>query len=100
MTQRFTPPARHQAMDDPFWGRFGSQEGVSLVRINGTLTLISAPLASETDGLAEGVDYFIGGHEYVVTGSVEQELYDGGWVSEIGQEGYGEGGYGDGGYGE
>lgn len=99
MTQRFTPPTRAQATDDHFWGRFGSREGMSIVRINGVLTTTTAPLFEETEGLVEGVDYFIGGHVYVVTGDVEQELLDAGYVTEIGEEGYGEGEYGDGGYG-
>lgn len=83
MTQVFTPAGRRQAMDpsvDPLFSRYGSLEGMSIVRVSGVLTYLPAPLHAETEGLQEGVDYFIGGHEYVVSGDVEQELIDGGFI--------------------
>ncbi len=96
----FVTPTRHQAMFHPFWGRFGSEEGVSVVRVDGTLTAMSAPTHEELVAAGvEGVDFFRGGYEYIVSTDVLTELIDAGFVESDSDGTYGSGRYGYGPYG-
>ena len=71
----FIPPTRPQAMPHRHWGRYSSQVGVSVVRVNGVLQLLPSPSNDElTAAGREGTDWFLGGHEYDVSLSVHAEL--------------------------
>lgn len=93
----FTPPTREEASSDPFWGRYSIPVGQSVVRVNGTFTLMPYPALSEIAGLTEGVDWFQGGRTYSVSEDVANELDATGF--DVGFIGYGQGLYGAGLYG-
>ena len=76
----FTPPTRLEASSDPFFGRYRIPVGESVVRVNGTFTTQPYPWLGDLDGLAEGEDYFLGGHEYVVSDEIAVELSAAGYT--------------------
>lgn len=95
----FTPPTVKQSVGgDRLFSRFGTQVGQSVVKVDGTYTLTPFPWLGDIKDLEPGVDYFLGGHEYVVSEALAIELEAAGFeVSSF--PGYGEGGYGYGPYG-
>ena len=93
----FTPPTRLEASSDPFFGRYRIPVGESVVRVNGTFTTQPYPWLGDLDGLAEGEDYFLGGHEYVVSDEIAAELSAAGYI--VLHRGFGEPPYGLGPYG-
>jgi len=71
----FRPPTVQQGVPgDVLFSRFGSAVGQSVVRKNGVLTLNPFPWLGDLTGLTEGTDYFLGGHEYVVSTAIANEL--------------------------
>jgi len=71
----FVPPTQDEGFANRgTWSRYAFPVGKSIVRVNGVLTLHPYPLSSDLDDLVQGVDYFIGGHEYEVTTEVAAEL--------------------------
>ena len=76
----FTPPTRLEASSDPFFGRYRIPVGESVVRVNGTFTTQPYPWLGDLDGLAEGEDYFLGGHVYEVSDEVAAELTAAGYT--------------------
>lgn len=67
----------------------------SIVRINGVLTSVRSPSGDLLTG-EPGVDYFLGGHEYLVSDEIADELTLGGFIQTVG---YGLRPYGYGPYG-
>jgi len=67
----------------------------SVVRRDGVLVTVRTPFTDDLVG-TEGVDWFLGGHEYNVSDATFIELGAGGFLSDTG---YGQGLYGVGAYG-
>lgn len=64
----FTPPTVKQSISgDRLFSRFGMQVGQSVVKRDGIYTLTPYPWLGEIADLEDGVDYFLGGHEYVIS---------------------------------
>ena len=76
----FVPPTRSESSSDSFFGRYSIPVGESVVRVNGTFTTTPYPWLGDLDGLAEGEDYFLGGHEYVVSDEIAAELSAAGYT--------------------
>ena len=70
----FTPPTRLESSSDSFFGRYSVPVGESVVRVNGTFTRQPYPWLGDLDGLVAGEDYFLGGHQYVVSDEIAAEL--------------------------
>lgn len=94
----FTPPTRLESSSDPFFGRYSIPVGESVVRVNGTFTTQPYPWLGDIAGLVDGLDYFLGGHEYIVTEAVAAELNAAGFTTT--NHGYGEYPYGTDPYGD
>lgn len=70
----FLPPTVGEGGLGPVFGYLTMQVGVSVVKVDGVYTEMRVPwLGDLTDGV-EGVDYFLGGHVYTVTGDVADAL--------------------------
>lgn len=54
--------------------------GQSVVKVNGVFTVVPTPDQLLLEGLVDGVDYFLGGHEYVVTGALATALAAAGYT--------------------
>ena len=68
------------------WKFYGGQRvGVSVVLIDGHYVSISYPSQDLLTG-TEGIDYFLGGHEYIVSDPVADQLVEDGYGEE-GDEG-------------
>lgn len=94
----FTPPTVRQAMGGSFWERYPVPVGQSVVKVDGTFTLLPFPWKGELDGQTEGIDYFLGGRTYSISYEISAALEEAGFgTSEF--LGYGEGAYGFGPYG-
>ena len=93
----FTPPVVQEGSDDPFFGRFLTSVGQSVVRTNGHFVTTPYPWLGELVDLVEGTDYFLGGRTYQVDDLTASQLQSDGFTTSA--LGYGEGGYGLGGYG-
>jgi len=95
----FTPPTVKQAVGTgPLLSRYRIDVGQSVVKYNGVFTLMPFPWAGHLVGLTEGVDYFMGGRTYNITGAIGADLEAAGFTVD-GLVGYGEGAYGYGLYG-
>lgn len=82
VTFTFSPPTH----EEPMWTNkrplnyYRITESSSIVRVNGVLTTIRHPRPDQIAAAGvEGVDYFLGGREYVVTGGVLAELISAGY---------------------
>lgn len=93
----FTPPTEAQSSDDPFWGRYSIQVGISIVKDSGgTYRRSPYPWLGELTG-TEGTDWFLGGRTYAVSDDVAVALMDDGYT--VDGTTYGLGPYGSGTYG-
>ena len=63
----FTPPTRQESSSDSFFGRYSVPVGESVVKVNGTYTTVPYPWLGDIADLEAGVDYFLGGHQYVIS---------------------------------
>lgn len=91
----FTPPTYRVVQPTTRTGgpRFGIDQGVSIVRINGVLRTVQRPSPAQLrDAGQEGIDWFIGGHIYNVDAQVAGELEAAGF--DVSPAGFGEGGFG------
>jgi hypothetical protein len=70
----FTPPTVKQSSDDPFFGRYSTDVGQSVVKVNGVFTTLPFPWLGEIATLAEGEEWFQGGRTYVVSDDIASEL--------------------------
>lgn len=75
----FNPPSYREGMRDRFWTRFDLPKGQSIVRMpvgNTTVLTLQQPMVNGDllVGKVDGVDYFIGGHEYHLGVSAAVEL--------------------------
>jgi hypothetical protein len=93
----FTPPIVQEGSDDPFFGRFLTNVGQSVVWDGTTFTTTPYPWLGEIHDLVEGETYFLGGRVYQVSDATASLLQAAGYQTEA--IGYGEGLYGVGGYG-
>lgn len=94
----FTPPTVKQSVGgDRLFSRFGTQVGQSVVRVGGTFQLVPFPWLGDITDLEPGVDYFLGGREYVVSEAIATELEVAGFV--VSAPGFGSGAFGYGLYG-
>lgn len=59
--------------------------GQSVVRVGGTYRTVPVPDQLLLEGLTQGVDYFLGGHEYVITDEVAVDLTADGYGGAIGE---------------
>ena len=64
----------NQGSSDFFFGRYSIPVGMSVVLREGVYTTVPYPSLMELDGLEDGTDYFLGGHEYVVSDEVAAAL--------------------------
>lgn len=95
----FTPPTVRQSMPgDRLFSRYGVEVGQSVLLRDGHYALTPFPWQGEIAGKTEGIDYFLGGHEYVVTDDVAEALSADGF-DVTPSAGYGEAPYGSDGYG-
>ena len=94
----FTPPTVRQSMGGSFWERYSIPVGQSVVKIDGTYTLLPFPWKGELDDGIEGIDWFLGGRTYVITDDVAAALEADGFTTTA-DAGYGIGDYGDQGFG-
>lgn len=96
---RFTPPTYRRILNPlPLTKRkarpIPMTETMSVVRIGGTLTLVKAPTGEQLAAGVEGEDWFIGGHEYLVSPAIGEELEAAGFtVYGPPNEGQAEGAY-------
>lgn len=89
----FTPPTVKQSVGgDRLFSRFGTQVGQSVVKVDGTYTLVPFPWLGDITDLEPGVDYFLGGHEYVVSDEIAAELDIAGF--NLSFPGFGDGAFG------
>lgn len=80
----FNPPTHQVGLENKgFWSYFQTNAGLSVVRVNGTLTLHPYPENPDLLVLIEGTDYFLGGRTYTVTQAVANELTAAGFGSGI-----------------
>jgi hypothetical protein len=86
-----------QASSDSFWGRYSIPVGQSVVKVDGTFTLLPVPWQGDLADLEPGVDYFLGGRTYTVTNAVATELEAAGFT--VSALGYGQGAFGRGPFG-
>jgi hypothetical protein len=94
----FSPPTRNEGSSDPFFGRYSIPVGQSVVKTNGIFVTTPYPWLGDIADLEEGVEWFQGGREYVISDEVATELLAAGYM--VGPDfGYGEGPYGAGGFG-
>jgi hypothetical protein len=93
----FTPPVVQQGSDDPFFGRYLTNVGVSVVWNGTTFVAQPYPWLGEIRDLVEGQTWFQGGRTYQVDDSTASLLQAAGFTTSA--LGYGEGLYGVGGYG-
>lgn len=97
----FLTPFAYESVEHHFWGRYKIRVGVTLIKRNGHYEEVQYPWLGELDGLVDGRDYFLGGHQYYdlpqeVIDDLIADGYDAGPGSETG---FGEGGFGEGGFG-
>lgn len=79
----FTPPTYERTIPRTTTRgpRYHLDQGVSVVRVSGVLRIIRTPTPAQLEAAgAEGVDWFIGGHRYVVSEETWAELELGGFV--------------------
>lgn len=108
----FSPPTlKKQGTSDPFWGRYQTEYGVSVLWTGTQFVDRPNPMHEELAPLQDGVTYFLGGRDYIVTDEVAETLAASGYVTSEGPpdsnpnpdedpfSGFGEGPYGEGGYG-
>lgn len=78
----FEPPTLKQRQPgDRLFSRYGVQVGQSVVKKNGTFVTDPFPWLGDLQGLTEGVDYFLGGHMYVVSSEVATALQADGFTT-------------------
>ena len=77
----FTPPTVKQGSSDYFFGRYSIPVGQSVVKKNGHYATTPYPWIGDLAGLTEGTDYFLGGHEYVVSDTVAAALQADGYTT-------------------
>lgn len=97
---RFTPPTVEQGVrrGDRLFDRYTIPVGQSVVKVDGTYTVVPYPWLGDLEGLQDGVDYFLGGRDYTVSVDVALALEADGFAFDN-FPAYGEGGYGMGTYG-
>lgn len=78
----FTPPTVPQGSNDPFFGRYSIQVGVSVVKRDGVFRRTPFPALREIAGLQEGVDWFQGGRTYTIDAGTASALTTDGFVVE------------------
>ena len=93
----FSPPTVLQGSSDHFFGRYSIPVGQTVVKVNGVYTTTPYPWLGTLAPLVDGVDYFLGGHEYTVTNDIAAALERDGYT--VIALGYGDGAYGFGLYG-
>lgn len=76
----FTPPTRNESSNDHFFGRYSIPVGQSVVKVNGVFTTTPYPWLGDLAPLTDGVDYFLGGHEYTISEDIAAELTAAGYV--------------------
>lgn len=86
MSYRFIPPTFKKAWDRPLMTGVGPRisfdQGVSVVRISGTLQAVQAPSQDLlTAAGTQGVDWFLGGREYTVSDATAAELQAAGFTN-------------------
>lgn len=81
----FKPPTHEEPMrtDVPPLRYYRLTWALSVVKVNGVYTSVRSPSSESLVGLEHGVDYFMGGHEYVVTQDVADALTLAGYGSGI-----------------
>jgi hypothetical protein len=84
--------------NDPFFGRYSIQVGISIVRKAGVFERRPFPALMEIAPLTEGVDWFQGGRTYVIDDATATALTAAGF-SVTADAGYGEAPYGSQGFG-
>lgn len=95
MPVTFTPPTVKQAVGTgPLLSRYSIDVGQSVVKYNGTFTLMPFPWMGHLVGLTEGVDYFMGGRTYEISEAIAAELENTGFV--VNAPGFGSGAFGGG----
>lgn len=95
----FTPPTVYEGSSDPFWGRYPTRVGQSVVKMGSTFELTPYPWLGDLEGKTEGTDYFLGGRTYEVTEEIAVALeIDGFDINAF--PGFGEGPFGGGIYGD
>ena len=77
----FTPPTTTQSSDDRLFGRYKVNVGESVVKVNGTFTLMPYPWLGDIADLTEGVEWFQGGRTYVISPEVASELAAAGFTT-------------------
>jgi hypothetical protein len=77
----FEPPTVEEGSTDPFFGRFPTTVGQTVIKVDGTYTTRPYPWLGELDGLVEGVDYFLGGHVYTVSQTIADALAADGYTT-------------------
>lgn len=77
----FTPPTRSEACEDPFWGRFSTEVGVSVLWDGATYTSVPYPWLGELVNLVEGETWFQGGRTYTITPAVAAALNAAGYTT-------------------
>lgn len=82
LSWRFSPPTYQVAVrrEGNLW--VNTTRSVSVVRVNGVLTQVQSPAGSQlVDAGTEGVDWFLGGHDYSgLSQSVRDELVAAGYT--------------------
>lgn len=77
----FTPPIVQQGSDDPFFGRYLTNVGQSVVKTGGHYVTTPYPWLGELTGLTEGTDYFLGGRVYTVDSATASALNADGYTT-------------------
>lgn len=105
MPYYFTPPTALEYSTDFFFGRFGVQVGLTVLKVADHYVTSPYPWLGDLAPLTEGTDYFLGGRTYEVTLETAIALQadgyettttppDGGEPSGFGQGGFGTGVFG------
>lgn len=77
----FTPPTlKKQGTSDPFWGRYQTEYGVSVLWNGSAFVDWPNPMHEELAPLEDGVTYFLGGRTYEVTAEVAAALVASGYT--------------------
>jgi hypothetical protein len=89
----------NESSSDHFLGRYSIPVGQSVVKKDGVFRTTPYPWLGDIADLVEGVEYFLGGRTYAVSGEVASELMAAGYTVDGADFGYGQGPYGVGAYG-
>lgn len=61
----------------------GRPRGRTVIRSGATFVTVDTPYAEDLDGLVESVDYFLGGHIYLIDSSTADDLIAAGYDVDV-----------------